>query len=101
MDLHTLETLLATPGLGLSKDGHTFRSDDEDGIVVLAAGRGGGDLVRFNKVSRVVLEPELTASGLLALERENAYTVIELAALFAVERDTKNQSTERRRTGFV
>lgn len=99
MDKNTLDIMLSAEALGLERDGERVRAGDDRPLTVLVS--SGHDVVRLDKIEAVHLSAQLVDAGLCGLERENAYTVVAIDAVFAIERERKEKESDRRRTGFV
>ena len=80
MDRATLEKMLTTPGLGLDVSGDRVEiGSDRPLTLTLIA---GGEAMRFGKVEALDLGP--VEVGLLGLERESSYLVVEVAGVVAM-----------------
>ncbi len=101
MKISSLEVLLSSPHLGLTKEDHTYRAPDDAPLTFLLAQAHGGDVVRIGKIEAVILDPALRQEGLMFLRREDALSAVEIESVFAVERDRSAEQRERRRTGFI
>jgi len=99
MDRSRFETMLAAPGLGLERDEDWIRASDDRPLTLLIV--AGGDVVRYPKVEAIHMPNDLLDEGLIGLEREGSYAVIELTGIVSAEREVQEKESERRRTGFV
>jgi len=98
VNIEILETILAAERLHLEQDGELYRASSEHPLNVMSA--AGGDTVRFTKIEAVDLSPSLIAKGVCGLIRKDAYSLLAIESIFAVEREQPNELKEKRRTGF-
>lgn len=99
MNIDILETILNAERLHLERDGEFYRASSEHPLNLMVA--AGGDTVRFTKIEAVDFSGALVDKGVCGLIRKDAYSIVEIESIFAVEREQPNELKEKRRTGFV
>ena len=97
MNLTTVKNMLSARCLELEQVEDRYRANVERPLSVLT--QHGGDLIRFDKVLAIDLDPELSAAGLIAIYRESSCAVVPVTSVCGLER--KRDDDIRRRTGFV
>lgn len=94
MDRATLETMLASEGLGLERDGSRFEAGHDRPMTLTVVAEG--EALRFPGVEALELR-----DGLLVLERERSCVVLSATGVVAIERERDAKESDKRRTGFL
>jgi hypothetical protein len=100
MKLSSLQAILSSPLLGLTKTDQEYKAPEDAPLTLLLVQNHGGEIIRIGKIEAIVLDAALSEEGLIVLRREDAISIVEAASIFAVERDRSAEQRERRRTGF-